>query len=196
MQVLWNGEKLEEFKPGRGICQGDPLSPYLFTLWLERLLQMISVVVGQGVWKPVWLNRGGPTMSHLAFADELILFVEASMNQVRIIQTILNLFCKSSGQKVNLDKSGIFFSKNVEWQLKQQLTNELGIVAMNDLGKHLRILIFHKRTSRSTYQFILDKVNQRLSAWKARNLSFAGRDTLTKYVLQALLTYVMHSTLY
>jgi hypothetical protein len=35
--VLFNGERLEDFKPSRGICQGEPISPYLFLLAAEGL---------------------------------------------------------------------------------------------------------------------------------------------------------------
>ena len=39
--ILFNGGKLELILPSRGICQGDPLSPYLFILCLDYLGQLI-----------------------------------------------------------------------------------------------------------------------------------------------------------
>lgn len=127
MRVLWNGEALEEFSPSRGIRQGDPLSPYLFVMCLERLFQAICLAVDQKLWKPICLSRGGPRLSHLAFADDLLLFAEASLEQVQVMQTILDLFCSSSGQKVSKEKSRMYFSKNVGWHTKQNLSDAMGI---------------------------------------------------------------------
>jgi hypothetical protein len=56
--------------------------------------------------------------------------------------------------------------------------------------------ILHKKVIiRVLYQFVLDKVNQRLSTLKARTLSFVGRVTLPKSVIQALPSYVMQTVL-
>lgn len=48
MSVLWNGEQSEFFSPGRGLRQGDPLSPYLFVLCMERLGHLIYEAVSSG----------------------------------------------------------------------------------------------------------------------------------------------------
>lgn len=71
MCLLWNGEKTEPFSPARGLRQGDPLSPYLFVLCIERLCHQIEVAVGQGEWKPISLSRGGPKLSHVCFANDI-----------------------------------------------------------------------------------------------------------------------------
>lgn len=48
LQMLQNGEALDEFSPSGGIRQGDPISPYLFVLCIEKLFQMINLAVDQG----------------------------------------------------------------------------------------------------------------------------------------------------
>ncbi|KAG7537202.1 Reverse transcriptase domain [Arabidopsis suecica] len=96
MNLLWNGEKTDAFKPARGLRQGDPLSPYLFVLCLERLCHLIDRAVGSKEWKPITLSRGGPQLSHICFADDLILFAEASVSQIKVIRKILERFCVAS----------------------------------------------------------------------------------------------------
>lgn len=61
------------------------------------------------------------------------------------------------------------------------------------MGKYLGIPILHKRVTYNTYNFLVDKVNQRLSNWKAKMLSMVGRVTLVKSVLQATPSYVMQT---
>lgn len=72
-QVLFNGGK-ESFTPTRGIIQGDPISPYLFVMCIERLAHRIKREVESAHWKLVQLSRGGPLISHIFFVDDLLLF--------------------------------------------------------------------------------------------------------------------------
>lgn len=126
---------------------------------------------------------------------DLILFTEASVDQASVIKTILDRFCLSSGQAVSKEKTRIFFSNNVSWHVKNDVSECLEFQRTEDLGKYLGVPIFHKRANNQSLQFILDKVSQRLSNWKTRSLSLAGRVTLAKFVLQALPSYIIQTTL-
>lgn len=92
LAVLWNGEITEKFVPGRGLRQGDPLSPYLFVLCIKKLSHLIAEEVSKNNWKPIKLGRRCPPISHLFFADDLVLFAEASIEQMNVIMSCSTRF--------------------------------------------------------------------------------------------------------
>lgn len=89
--IVWNGEKLPDFHSGRGLRQGLS-EPYLFILVMERLSNMIQDKVDSKVWCPIRISRRGPSISHLFFADDLMLFARASHDQMELIKHCINDF--------------------------------------------------------------------------------------------------------
>lgn len=89
MQLLWNGDTADTFQPSRGVRQEDPLSPYLFVICMERLAHMIQARITTKEWIPIRLCKKGPPISHLFFADDIILFVEASIMQAQVVKDCL-----------------------------------------------------------------------------------------------------------
>ena len=108
MQVLWNGDKTDEFLNSRGIRLGDPLSPYIFVLCMERLSQVMMKRVAEQRWSSISLGRSGPPLSHLFFADDLVLFSSTSMAQANLIKVVLDEFCLSSLGTRLVTKNPIF----------------------------------------------------------------------------------------
>lgn len=60
LQILWNGEPTNSFSQSRGIRQGDPISPYIYVICMERLTHLIEREVDVGAWKPVQASRNRP----------------------------------------------------------------------------------------------------------------------------------------
>lgn len=97
MQIQWNGSVMEAFKPTRGMRQGDPMSPYIFVLCMECLTQGICKKLNDGLWKPIILSRGCIGLTHLCFADDLLILLEASEEQAGHVKDVLDYFCKFLG---------------------------------------------------------------------------------------------------
>lgn len=107
-RILWNGEPREAFEHHCGLRQGDTLSPYLFVLCVERLSYLITEAVNRKKWSPIVPCRAGPALSHLLFADDLVLMGKATASTARTIRTVLNKFCKASGLKLNPEVKSVF----------------------------------------------------------------------------------------
>lgn len=193
MSINWNGSNTDQFSSTRGLRQGDPISPYLFVLSLERLGHKIQQAVHEGSWKALPFGRQGPKISHLFFADDLVLVAEASMDQVGVIRDILDEFCAASGQKVNLGKSQVFFLDNVGAVQGTRLSGLLGIAETKDLGRYLGVPLLHHRASKQHYSFLLDRMRKKLTSWKASTLSFDGRVTLAQSSLSNIPGYTMQT---
>ncbi|KAJ1432410.1 Reverse transcriptase-like [Sesbania bispinosa] len=64
-----------------------------------------------------------------------------------------------------------------------------------DLGRYLVCSLVAFSSYKSTYEYLVDQAHKRLASWKADSLSFVGRITLAKSVLQALPSYTMQTVL-
>ncbi|XP_028754982.1 uncharacterized protein LOC114714409 [Neltuma alba] len=191
VNVLWNGSKTEFSCTQRGLRQGDPISPYIFVLCMDRLSHLISDMVEEGRWRPIGLTREGPFISHLMFADDLLFFGEATKQQVQCMLDCLNSFCSASGEKVNLGKSSIFFSRNVKPQVRSSLRNISGMKNVNDIEVYLGMPMTRSRRTTEKFRYIVEKVKDKLATWKMNCLSLAGRITLAKSVLSTIPLYPM-----
>lgn len=190
MSVLFNGEKLQQFLPSRGIRQGDPISLYLFILCMEFLSVMIENEVEKGKWKGIRLGRGA-----IFFADDVLLFSLTDENSCESLKSTLETFCNISGQKVNLAKSSILFSKNTPARIRRGIVRSLGVKETYGLGKYLGFPMDMSAKRTNSFQFLIDKVKNKLDGWKAKFLSMSGRTTLINSTLSALPTHIMQCTL-
>ena len=108
--VIINGEACGNVIPTRGIRQGDPLSPYLSLLCAEGFSALIHKAARDNQISGMSIGRGCPKITHLFFADDSIFFCKAKEQECQKLVDILNSYEAASGQKINTDKSSVFFS--------------------------------------------------------------------------------------
>ncbi|KAL4355431.1 hypothetical protein GQ457_06G037310 [Hibiscus cannabinus] len=176
ISVLANGVPSDRFEISRGLRQGCSLSPMLFNIVGEALNRLLSKAVESGLFSGFVIGKGdGQTMvSHLQFADDLMIFCEASLEQVLNVKRVLRVFELASGLQLNLKKSMIFGINVAE----EDLSHWADLVGC-DVGhfptSYLGLPLGHRRNSAALWDPIVEKFNGRLASWKSATLSFGGR---------------------
>ena len=190
--VLINGEPRSNIIPSRGLRQGDPISPYLFVLCTEGLSAMIRQKEAVGLIKGVAVSRQAPLISHLFFADDSIIFCRATMEECKQVALVLHTYEKESGQKLNRDKTSLFFSKNTSGEIQSFVkeTFEAQIVQQHERYMGLQPMV--GKGKKKAFNRIKDQVGRKIAGWKGKLLSNAGREILIKAVAQATPTYTMN----
>lgn len=136
-QVCVNGELTEVIVLGRGLRQGDLLSPYLFILCAEGLSTLMRRAELRGDIYGVRVARGAPSVAHLLFADDCYLFFKASNRGGEAMKLLLQHYEAASGQEINFDKSELFFSVNTPTETRNNIKALLGVVEGEGGGSYL-----------------------------------------------------------
>lgn len=188
---LLNGKQFGALQPERGLRQGDPLSPYLFICCVEVFISMVEAAVSQGRLHGVKVASTAPVISNLCFADDTILFCLAIPTEAEEVVTILNQYAQVSGQVINLEKSTMTFSPGTSQDDREAIQQVLGIQVVPQFEKYLGMPAVVGRSKKEVFNFVKDRVWDRVKRWSGRDFSMAGREVLIKAVLQAIPTYVM-----
>ncbi|GAU17363.1 hypothetical protein TSUD_232390 [Trifolium subterraneum] len=189
--VLVNGCPTDEFSLERGLRQGDPLSPFLYLLAAEGLHIMMTSAVSNHLFMPYNIgNANEVSVSHLQFADDTLLIGAKSWANIRTLKAVLILFESISGLKVNFHKSILFgVNVNISWlhAAASVLRCKHGRLPFLYLG----LPIGGDSRKLQFWSPLVNRIRDRLSGWKCKNLSIGGRLILLKSVLSSIPVYFL-----
>ncbi|KAL0006082.1 hypothetical protein SO802_013643 [Lithocarpus litseifolius] len=189
--ILVNGKPYGMVHPSRGIRQGDPLSPYLFLLCAEGFTALLDKAELEGRISGVSICRGAPRVSNLLFADDSLLFCQATQNEGEAIMEIIQTYANASGQSINLEKSSVYFSTNTTGVQRLKMLQILGVKEVMKFDSYLGLPTLIGRAKYHTFSYLKDIVWKKLQGWKRMMLSGAGKEILIKAVAQSIPTYTM-----
>ncbi|GMI81726.1 hypothetical protein HRI_001841900 [Hibiscus trionum] len=189
--IVINGKVGDAFVPTRGLRQGDPISPYLFLLCSEGLSSLLRTASISGSLQGARIARGAPLVTHLLFADDSIIFGEASSSAATNLKNILHTYSQCSGQLINFEKSSLFFSSNVSNMRKGEVCSILNAPVLDNLDKYLGLPSMIGRNKRAALAGLKDRFKGSTDHWNTRLLSLGGKEVYIKSVLQAIPLYTM-----
>ncbi len=190
ISVLVNGSPTKEFKPSRGLRQGDPLAPFLFLVAAEGLAGIVRQALKVNMLSGLKIGSKELEICILQFADDTLFLCEDSYSNVLTLKAILRGFELASGLKINFHKSRLA-GINVQSSAVSCYTKTLNCSQMGIPFKYLGLEVGGNPRTKQFWEPVINKLKGRLSVWKGRFLSMAGRICLIKSVLTGVPLYYL-----
>ncbi|GJX80945.1 putative reverse transcriptase domain, reverse transcriptase zinc-binding domain protein [Tanacetum coccineum] len=186
--ICINGSLHGHFQGKRGLRQGNPLSPYLFTLIMKVLTLMLQRRVRNSNLFTYHRYCSKLELINLYFADELFLFAHGDVDSARVIMDALEEFKLASGLMPSLPKSTTYFCNvlnHTKLTILQVLLFEEGRLPV----KYLGVPLVSSRLIFRDCKELVEKVQNRINDWKNKPLSAVGRLQLIKSVISSMYIY-------
>ncbi|RVX09326.1 LINE-1 retrotransposable element ORF2 protein [Vitis vinifera] len=188
--ILVNGNAKGWVKASGGLRQGDPLSPFLFTLVADVLSRLMIRAEETGITEGFLVGRDRTRVSLLQFADDTIFFSKASLDLLQNLKIILLVFGQVSGLKINLEKSTISGINT-----RQEMLSSLALVLECRVSEwplsYLGLSLGGNPKTIGFWDPVVERISRRLDGWKKAYLSLGGRITLIQSCLSHIPSYFL-----
>ncbi|EOY19200.1 Retrotransposon, unclassified-like protein [Theobroma cacao] len=188
--VLINGHSAGYFKSERGLRQGDSISPMLFILAAEYLSRGINELFSRYI--SLHYHSGcSLNISHLAFADDIMIFTNGSKSVLEKILEFLQEYEQISGQRVNHQKSCFVTANNMPSSRRQIISQTIGFLHKTLPITYLGAPLFKGPKKVMLFDSLINKIRERITGWENKILSPGGRITLLRSVLSSMPIYLL-----
>ncbi|KAL2453200.1 Uncharacterized protein Adt_49302 [Abeliophyllum distichum] len=155
--VLLNGRPCDFFPSSRGLRQGDPISPSLFILAADYFSRILTRQFQQ-IASMAYRHGGDALISHLCFADDMIIFANGQKQSIRRVLHCIEHYERASGQLVNRDKSGIILPRREPAQQIHKLEHLTGFRHQQQPFTYLGVPLFKGPRKIFLYDDLVQKI--------------------------------------
>ncbi|XP_018473851.2 uncharacterized protein LOC108845081 [Raphanus sativus] len=185
--IGYNGMVQGYFKGKRGLRQGDPLSPYLFVIAMNILSLMLNKAAAEQ--KIKYHERCSTSkLTHLCFADDLLIFIDGSLESVQNVMQVLHEFELRSGLAVSVHKTS-FFASGLSTQEIDTIKASTGMPYASLPVRYLGVPLCTRKISLVNCEVLIQQVKAKFSSWSVKMLSFSARLLLIKTVVAGITNY-------
>jgi hypothetical protein len=186
-RVFLNGMFTAEIPLQRGVRQGCPLSPLIYAVSTQPLMDLFDAEIAAGRLWGLQIS----TNFHICyrfFADDLGIFIPASEQAFQAVQDALQQYELATGAKLNIHKSVII--PMTAQEIPTWLHSTGCIISLaGTVQKYLGAPFGWGLNAGQLHTYCMEKIAKRLSLWSTKLLTFAGRMLLVTHVLQAIPIY-------
>ncbi|WOH11192.1 hypothetical protein DCAR_0830672 [Daucus carota subsp. sativus] len=188
ISVLVNGSPTTEFRPSRGLRQGDPLFPLIFNLVGEALSCMLVKGANENLYRGITLKDTSNTITHLQFADDVILFLNDDYSSILGVKRLLQCFQIISGMKVNFSKSQVY-GFHIDGEVKKKWARQLNCILGSVPFRYLGAQIGASPTSIKFWDPLIERFKRKVNGYEASKISMAGRAVLLQATIDSTPVY-------
>lgn len=151
-----NGEIIGKVNPGKGLRQGDPLSLYLFVICAQGLSSLFYAHEARNLFSGVRIASSCPSISHLFFAEDSLIFFRAIVNDCEGIRNCLSLYERALGQLISYEKSALSFSPNTKEETANSIKTMLSISIMQGHEIYLGLPTLSLRSKNLQFRYLIE----------------------------------------
>uniref|UniRef100_A0A803SS30 Reverse transcriptase domain-containing protein n=1 Tax=Anolis carolinensis TaxID=28377 RepID=A0A803SS30_ANOCA len=187
-RIIINGQLSDTIEVEKGTRQGCPLSPLLFILTAEILLEAIRKREDlKG------LRTKNNSFKIRAYADDIVCIIEDPLNQIMAWMEAIESFGEVAGIKINRDKTKIL-TKNMSQTQKAAIQIKTGIEVVKKI-KYLGIEFTASNTQleKNNYDKKWREIKKKLKRWESLPISLLGKIAIIKMKVLAEILFLFQN---
>ena len=187
-KVICNGELTKAISLTRSIRQGCPLAPLLYAIAADGLNWLIKDKVIKGEIQGITLPDGEQLCTQM-FADDTNILINNEEDNIKSLWDCLQVYCEASGSRINHNKTGI--KTLIEPPPKWLLEAGCNPIQEGTIFRLLGIPMGFKVSLKQRWQWVMEKVEGKLTRWKRRQLTLAGRIMILNHFIIPSVIYFL-----